>query len=899
MGCVRAAPAVVVPTAQNTQEGGAPEAKRSESVPVRGNLWLDALRWVPQLKETKHIALHLTSAMAKIQTETETVIKRILPYLERRGYDISVDLDFETSVTTSDRYSKGYVDILVTLGKAKAAFLIEAKRLLKNLTDKDRDQALSYARSKEVNVPFVVVTNGINVRCYNSRTAAPIKWNGKTTERIPSRTQLSRVLRTLRAHPEETDVALDDDKTLPYRPGLPLRQLNALFSRCHNAIRKIEKNEEHAFADFSKLLFLKLLEEKYEVEEKFELPYSYRLYELAEQPDSKSDQVKVAILNMIDEIVKKTRYGEVLQDTIYLKNPKTFHYIVRQLSSVSFYDSSLDSKGAAFEYFVRATLKGKKLGQYFTPRELIRTMVELIGREKVHSSLRAGNAIKVLDPACGTGGFLVYLMQDTLRQLDNDRKDRKITKALYDELSPRIKESTFYGSDANEGVAASAKMNMIIAGDGHTNIRHEDSLAVEAENWSVAKADCDIILTNPPFGTSEADSLDKQDYLQYPVPANAKGQHLFLQKMVQCTKPGGDICTVIDEGVLNTESASDLRQWLLSECRINAVVRLPSETFKPNKINVRASVLYMTRREQPDSDYDDSYAVAIGSIDSLGYQGSGDKIRGFDQERLFDEIGKRFLKQGSSSKRSGYHWKAFDVKAKQIAADPTFRFDFKYWEPATRSQIGTLIRSGSPTIEDINTIPTLRGTSPPAESYVDANEGYAVVLKAGSSITKFGRLDVEGADYIEKNLYDDYVEKADKSGKNGCLVQTGDVLLASTGDGTLGKACVYDLDMPAIADGHVTIIRVNRKKIDPYFLADYLRSGFGANQIQRLYTGSTGLIELTTEHVKHLVVDARLSVAQQRALSNALRKKEDNYQKTVQGAESKLEQALGDFRDSA
>lgn len=306
--------------------------------------------------------------MSTIRTETETVIKKIIPYLQRRGYDIEMDLDFETSINTTDRYSKGYIDILVTLGKSKPSFLIEAKKISKKLTSLDRDQAVNYAASKEVNVPFVVVTNGIDVQCFNSKNKKRILWDGKAVDKIPTKDQLKIVLRTLKTAPDEIRITISNDQSLPFRPGLPLRQLNALFYKCHSAIRKIEKNEESAFSDFSKLLFLKLLEEKCDVEDDFNLPYSYRFHELAAKLDAEADQVKDSILSMIDSIVKKTPYGEVLEDKIQLKNPKTFHYIVNELSSVSFYDCSLDSKGAAFEYFVRATLKGKKLGQYFTPR---------------------------------------------------------------------------------------------------------------------------------------------------------------------------------------------------------------------------------------------------------------------------------------------------------------------------------------------------------------------------------------------------------------------------------------------------------------------------------------------------------------------------------------------------
>ena len=174
-------------------------------------------------------------------------------------------------------------------------------------------------------------------------------------------------------------------------------------------------------------------------------------------------------------------------------------------------------------------------------------MNALVGENKITNALMTGADIKVLDPACGTGGFLVYLLQDSLSKLYKKLQSREITQATYNVLVKKVKENVFFGSDANEGVAASAKMNMIIAGDGHTNIRNEDSLSSQAQNWNTSEPDCDLIITNPPFGTAEGDSLSKDDMQQYAV-SSTKGQYLFIQKMIASTVPGGEICTVIDEG---------------------------------------------------------------------------------------------------------------------------------------------------------------------------------------------------------------------------------------------------------------------------------------------------------------------------------------------------------------
>jgi type I restriction enzyme M protein len=434
--------------------------------------------------------------MTKI-SETETVVKKIVPYLIRRGYDVEKDFTFEYPTAGTARANLGFVDILVCHA-GKIAFLVEAKRIAKTLSQKDRDQATSYGR--DCKALFVVLTNGVQFESINSATGKRIRWNGKLSDKVPSKSELSKALTALRKDPSLTEVPLTNDSSLPFRPGLPLKQLNALFARCHNTIRKIEKNEDHAFADFAKLLFLKLLEEKADSEGEA-LKYSYRFHELAQIPESSSDQVKTAILAMLESVKAKTPYGDVLHEQLYLHNAKTFQRIVDELSAVSFRDIRTDSKGAAFEYFVRATLKGKKLGQYFTPRPLIELMHAMIGDEKVLATLLYGGEMRVVDPACGTGGFLVYLMLSAIEQAQKTFLASKINSNRKNELVSKIKQHVFFGADAHEGVASSAKMNMIIAGDGHSNIQCEDSLSSTATIWSTKKDDIDLIITNPPFGT--------------------------------------------------------------------------------------------------------------------------------------------------------------------------------------------------------------------------------------------------------------------------------------------------------------------------------------------------------------------------------------------------------------
>ena len=376
--------------------------------------------------------------------------------------------------------------------------------------------------------------------------------------------------------------------------------------------------------------------------------------------------------------------------------------------------------------------------------------------------------------------------------------------------------------------------------------------------------------------------------------SSSKGQYLFLQKMIKTTIEGGEICTVIDEGVLNTESGTELRKFILQHCKIIAIISLPNETFKPNKINVKSSLLYLEKRREPDNDFEDNYQVTICQLTSLGYHGSGEKIRGFEKERFLKEIEQNVLDQSIIAEREGYFWKASDVNIQDIYSDKTNRFDYKYWNTETREKIEKLKDAKNLTISELNLIPTSRGKSPSADSYVDETDGFALVVKAGSNISKLGKIiKDDDSDWIEKSVYEEFVEKGLESKSNINLIEKGDVLLSSTGDGTLGKCCVFDIDVPAIADGHVTIIRVDDKKIDPYYLADYLRNGFGAVQVSRLYTGSTGLIELTPDQVDNIVIDLKENVIMQKQLSDKLRRIETTYENKIKEAEDLLESSKG------
>jgi type I restriction enzyme M protein len=815
-------------------------------------------------------------------SEMETIVKKILPYLTRRGYNITTDMVFEEPTPLDTEERKGFIDILITCGKPVPQFVIEAKRDRTTINQSHRKQAVDYGKSK--NCLFVAVTNAQVFELLNTATGKSLKLNGTAFNRLPSKTDLAKyVIPQLKQDPKTTEITMPIDKALPFRPGLPATKVNHLFKECHNSIRTIEKNEEHAFSDFSKILFLKLLEEKWDNSDNSEEqpPYSYLFHELALTPKSQADRVQTAIKSMIQKIKEKTKFGDVLADPINLKYDQTYLTIVKKLSKVSFTDCDLDTKGAAFEYFVRATLQGKKLGQYFTPRPLVKLMLRLGYEKQILNSLMAGKPFKVLDPACGTCGFLVFAMNLCLQEIQDKVASNEIHPSLAEDLIRQVKEETFYGIDAHEGIACSGKMNMVIAGDGHNNIRCGDSLKEEHFIPTYLNRDqkectdglAHLILTNPPFGTTEKESLTADELAKYPI-ASTTGQILFIQKMISSVHQDSLIVTVIDDGVLNTVTDMELRQEVLKTCRLEYVLSLPEETFKPNKINVKSSVLVLRKRSERDENLQDDYPIGFIKIDSLGYEGSGEEVKAFNLERLISEITTtNSATLPTSDVYKGYNWSGFRVNASQVATDTTQRFDVKYWDIKTRSKIRDIeTRTGYSTIKQLNLIETRRGRSPSKAEYVSQSEGYALVVKAGSNISKTGELVISG-DYIEEKYFKENYQSPE-------ILENGDILLSSTGEGTLGKCSVYRNNdsegkaLPAIAEGHVTVIRTDASKVCPEFLCDYLRRGFGAEQIIRLHTGSTGLIEIQPNDVDRIVVPPLPSVDRQKQFSDRLRQTE-------------------------
>lgn len=282
------------------------------------------------------------------------------------------------------------------------------------------------------------------------------------------------------------------------------------LSRCHNIIRNMDKfSPEAAFDEISKVLFLKML---YERDTTDELVYSKEKYLKDENAFLSKHPSEDYMQHLFNEVKRSYRADGLFdeEDKIRIRR-ESFLMILEELGAVELYDTSDDIKGIAFELFLGKTFRGE-LGQFFTPRTIVNYMVDLL-------NIREG--MKVCDPCCGSGGFLIKAFEHVQSAIDRDIHSR-VNQVMADKhLSDSERQSKiasllqecdktrkgsryyrlcheyFYGVDANARMARTSKMNMVMHGDGHVGVYLHDGLT---NVGGVFEGSFDAILINPPFG---------------------------------------------------------------------------------------------------------------------------------------------------------------------------------------------------------------------------------------------------------------------------------------------------------------------------------------------------------------------------------------------------------------
>jgi len=327
-----------------------------------------------------------------------------------------------------------------------------------------------------------------------------------------------------------------------------------IFKKTNDLLRQEGMREGiERFTEFSNILFLKLIDEIEEdrdlkgQERRIEARYCWKSFNTKE-PQAMLDYINDTIL---PKLVKKYNHsGDVFSDKLEIKNPAILKQIVDELSKLTLLDVDSDIKGDAFEYFLKNSVTvGNDLGEYYTPRHIVKLIVDLVNP-------KFGDT--VYDPCCGTGGFLIEAFRHIKRNCSPTESNLKFLEA-----------DTIYGGELT-GTAKIAKMNMILAGDGHTHIDQHDSL----EN--PRKEEFDIVLTNFPF------SQKTQFGYLYGLTAIAANS-VFLKHTIDALKPGGTAGVVVPDSVLFAKDGDSIkvRKQLIEKCNVKAVIQLDTKTFLP------------------------------------------------------------------------------------------------------------------------------------------------------------------------------------------------------------------------------------------------------------------------------------------------------------------------------
>jgi type I restriction enzyme M protein len=261
-------------------------------------------------------------------------------------------------------------------------------------------------------------------------------------------------------------------------------------------------------------------------------------------------------------------------------NPVNLKKIINMIDEEDWSAMEVDVKGAAFEGLLeKSAAEGKKgAGQYFTPRPLIKAIVNVMKPDP-----RVSKEYKICDPACGTAGFLMlayeWLMGDTKGALDRNDVER-------------IKKQTYFGQELVPRPRRLSLMNLYLHGL-EPQIYLGDSL-YEPDRGE--RYDC--ILTNPPFGTKGANQAPVRD--DFTVTTSNK-QLNFIQHVMTILKPGGRAAMVLPDNVLFSEQAGEVFKFLMTDCNLHTVLRLPNGTFTPYSQGVKANVIFFQKGIKTES----------------------------------------------------------------------------------------------------------------------------------------------------------------------------------------------------------------------------------------------------------------------------------------------------------
>lgn len=459
------------------------------------------------------------------------------------------------------------------------------------------DQAFSYAVAE--GAQFVWVTSGLKDEYYEVPSKKP-----KDRISVPDVPQFGATRVANYKYAKDGGFTNDGQKLFELEE-VSQDELTRRFQQAHQSLwGGGELNPSAAFDELDKLIFCKLWDER--KPRKPGDPYDFQIF--TEETQAKTER---ALYDRIQALYEEGRKQdpEVFKEGIRL-SPSKVRTVVSYLESINLSETDLDSKGRAFETFLGSFFRGD-FGQYFTPREIVQFIVDVLPIKS--SSL-------VLDTSCGSGGFLLHALDKIRKEADEyyEKDSQKHYRHWHD-----FAENNLYGIEINEQIARTAKMNMIIHDDGHTNVVSHDGLEApevvrdNTSNQGFQEERFDFILTNPPFGSKVKQTeqayfnqyrltLNKEDWLRPKSRetrrASQSTEVLFIEQCHRYLAEGGYLAVVIPDSILTNSSLQYVRDEIEEMYRVVAVVSMPQTAFSATGAGVKSSVLFLRKHTAEETE---------------------------------------------------------------------------------------------------------------------------------------------------------------------------------------------------------------------------------------------------------------------------------------------------------
>ncbi|WP_425379891.1 restriction endonuclease subunit M [Spiroplasma endosymbiont of Stenodema calcarata] len=370
------------------------------------------------------------------------------------------------------------------------------------------------------------------------------------------------------------------------------------------------------------------------------------------------NDVKKRILNIFEKV--KRKYKEIIDssDNISL-DAKSIVYIVGELQNWCLIEAERDIIADAFEIFIGHALKGGQ-GQFFTPRNVVKMMVEI---------LDPNDEDLIIDPSCGSGGFLIESLRYIWNKLDIEGKRLDWNAENLKEEKMEVALNKIRGIDKDYFLTKVAKAYMAILGDGKSGIFCEDTLE-NINTWDyktrikIDKGKFSILLTNPPFGSKipvRGEEKLKQYELAYKWKKDKKSgiwskgklnekeapQVLFIERNIQLLKEGGKMAIVLPDGIFGNDTFAFIRNWIKNQGRILGIIDLPIETFQPNT-STKTSVLIFQKLSKEK--IPENYEIFMAIAETCGHDRRGNEISEDDIKNISKEYKEWELKIMESEK---------------------------------------------------------------------------------------------------------------------------------------------------------------------------------------------------------------------------------------------------------